>query len=523
MKRHALFHRALFGATVLAATLLALQWGVTPQAVADEVPDFQLDETCTASLQGRPDVRVNSDGTFRIRNIPGGNTILDRVTGICVRDGETIYWRSPCFAIEPNCFYIVPNDVTACTEPFAELKDLDCTSPLQTLTGVGQQVQLQVLATLTNDAVVDLTNATDCTQYRSTNPAIATVDENGLVTAGGTNGTVFVVTTNTGKIDFCRLNVAAGDPLTKVVGNVKLPADQGGGPAVGATVIARGVEGTTDANGDFCLEDVPTLDENDQLQDIVVNASLGELTGNSDPTPPVQNGITDVGMFALDFTKACPTVRVGEPFLPGTGNCFPFGCVSNRRWQQVMVASQFPGPMLIKNFSVFNRGFAVGPVKTADYTVVMSTVQIGNPIQVLANDLSPNMANNLGPDAMVVLQGRFPDATHGAGLGPTRTFPLDTPFCYDPAEGNLLIQVFTDNATGFSVFFDRQPTAGAAGLLAARTYSGSPNPNLNASRDNDSLVMEFNTPESSDEADESPQPQPAPSVETDAQGLPIGG
>jgi len=490
--------RLAFGAVVVGALVLTFQWGTTPVAVADGVPDFQLDDTCTASLQGRPDVRVNSDGTFRVRNIPGVREILDRVTGICVRNGETIYWRSPCFTIAPNSFNIVPNDFVACMEPFAEVKDLDCTSPVQTLTGVGQQVQLQVLGTLTNDAVVDLTTRADCTQYLSTNPAIATVDENGLVTAGQTNGTVFVIVTNTGKIDFCRLNVALGDPLTKVVGNVKLPDGEGGGPAVGATVIARGVEGTTDANGDFCLEDVPTLDENDQLVDIVVNASLDGLTGNSDPTTPVPAGITDVGMFSLDFSKDSPTLRIGEP-ADFSRNCFPFGCSSNRRYQQVIRADEFPGPIVIENLATFHRPFGALPL-LADYVITLSTTSRGTPDCAQPGTLSRTFEENLGADATLVLAARtrgqaFDDNTR-------HVFEFTTPFCYDPSQGNLLIQIFKSNATGATNFFDviDQSNPKVASRLFSSSTVGPGSDDRDFSIISHAMLFEFNSP--TDDPDE---------------------
>jgi len=441
-----------------------------------------LDSTCSATVLGR-NVGVNPDGTFRIRNIPVGNPApLVRVEGTCVRSAGVVYWRSPCFELIQRESAVVPAPLEFRLTPFPDIEKLRCTAINPVLTLLGTTAQLQTTAQLSDDSERDVTPRSECTNYRSTNSRICTVSEDGLCTAVGP-GTVFIRATNAGVTTFCRIDVVPGDPLTTVVGLVRL-AD-GVTPAVGATVNTAGFETTTDAAGAFSIPNVPTT-----LGDIVVTATLDDLAGASSPTTPVQAGVTDVGIIALELFD-CPTLRIGDE-TAFSGNCFPFGCTSNTQWQQIWDSSYFDGKLLIKNFSFFNRTNTVGLAKNALYTITMSTT--GKP--ATAAGLTGSFAGNLGSDATLVFSGFISGAE--LGLGPIRTIHLTTPFCYDPSQGNLILQVFTSQASGGSVFFDMtsNPNIARKWTPSSQGTSGQ-------------LVMEFNTPLGETLASETP------SVETE--------
>ena len=492
MKRTKLF-------AIATALLLPLALLVTRPLWGQDAGGGVLDETCTVTVLGQQ-VQVNANGTFRIRNVPVGNPPpLVRATGTCDRGETTEYFRSDCFELVRNGTATVPTPLEFSPVPFPGISRILCPQPPAVLTEIGETAQLQVLALLTDNTQRDITSRSECTIYRTSNPRVCTVDENGLVTARGT-GFAFLTIVNEGVSAVCPCTVSLGDPLTKVLGRVLL--EDGVTPAVGADVATlAGINGTTGADGTFCLENVPS-----QQGNIVVTATLDTLAGSSDPTPPVPGGTTDVGDISLEVFD-CPTIRIGEPFLNGTGNCFPFGCISNQQWQQVWDSSFFEEKIVIKSISIFNRGFSIGPVITADYTFIMATKPPGG--------VSSNFAANLGPDQATVLQGRFPDADHGAGLGPIRTFPLDTPFCYDPAEGDLVLYVLKTNIVGGATFFDTTNVGGVT-----RVFTPSPPPANGSVSTSGALVIEFNTPPGGLVIPQ--EAEPAAPVASDEEGYPVG-
>jgi hypothetical protein len=72
---------------------------------------------------------------------------------------------------------------------------LSISSPTNTLTTVGATAQLRVMATYPNAPTKDITQGSLGTVYRTTNPTIATISENGLVTGAGI-GKVIVSASN---------------------------------------------------------------------------------------------------------------------------------------------------------------------------------------------------------------------------------------------------------------------------------------------------------------------------------------
>jgi len=125
---------------------------------------------------------------------------------------------------------------------------------------------------------------------------------------------------------------------------------------------------------------------------------------------------------------------VGNPPDPGEGNCFPFGCAYNAEFQQVYAASDFNTPLLIHSLELYNTQYNSGATGTpvGTYTVNLSTTQYG------VNTITGNFAQNEGADEMQVFSGSISQAWN---FGNTLVITFSKDYYYDPAKGNLLVDV----------------------------------------------------------------------------------
>jgi len=147
-------------------------------------------------------------------------------------------------------------------------------------------------------------------------------------------------------------------------------------------------------------------------------------------------------------------------------NRYPLLVNGGIRYQQVYAASEFSaltGPELITQITFRPDGPAGGP-----FTQTISNVQVSlSTTSAAPNGLDTTFANNPGPDNTVTYSGPITISSADApGPGNTRAFDvainLQTPFLYDPANGNLLLDVlnsdpgnhiigvFLDAAVGYS-------------------------------------------------------------------------
>ena len=159
--------------------------------------------------------------------------------------------------------------------------------------------------------------------------------------------------------------------------------------------------------------------------------------------------------LALVAIPAMADVIIGNPPDPGTGNCFPFGCSYNAEYQQVYGAGNFSGPITITNLEFYNTQADLGSTSlpTGTFTISLSTTQAG------VNTISGNYAANLGPDNTQVFSGSI---SQPWAFGDTLVINLTTPFTYNPANGNLLLDVVGTNvnAGGGNTYFDVNSTGG---------------------------------------------------------------
>src|SRR6185436_15157633 len=164
------------------------------------------------------------------------------------------------------------------------------------LNALGQTTQVRVWGTLGDGTVADLTPRTMWTSYRSSNPAIATVDPDGVVTAHA-RGMVFITAVNDGATSVCQIDVSPGDLLTEVRGSVR---DTNGAPVAGVTIDLTGLATTpvvTAVDGSFVITNVPTSFGVLRIVARLIGPGIAYFaTINIDP---VAGGITDAGDLTL--------------------------------------------------------------------------------------------------------------------------------------------------------------------------------------------------------------------------------
>jgi hypothetical protein len=168
------------------------------------------------------------------------------------------------------------------------------------LANFGQTTRVRVSGRFANGTTGDLTPRTSWTSYRSSNPAIATVDPDGVVTARA-KGVVFIASVNDGAA-VCQIDVVPGDLLTAVRGVVR---DTNGAPVAGVTISLVGLATTpivTGADGSVSFSNVPTSLGSLRVVARIIgtgSALLGSALFATALLDPIAGGITDAGNLTL--------------------------------------------------------------------------------------------------------------------------------------------------------------------------------------------------------------------------------
>ena len=180
-------HRAWMTALCLAA------FGLTVGSAS-----AQLGSNCTASLLNRT-VPVNADGSFAIGNVPSNAQSLYRVRVRCLNPNGTIAQGMSAFLSltgSSNSINIGTIDFNNFTLPPVSLS-LTIGEGINSLSTVGQTLHLYASATYPDGTQQQVIYSDSGTTYVSSNPAVATVDANGVVTAVSA-GNVTMTATNEG-------------------------------------------------------------------------------------------------------------------------------------------------------------------------------------------------------------------------------------------------------------------------------------------------------------------------------------
>jgi hypothetical protein len=120
--------------------------------------------------------------------------------------------------------------------------------------------------------------------------------------------------------------------------------------------------------------------------------------------------------------------------LQPSGSCMPFGCKDVDRYQQVYSAAFFSGPFDISAFSFLNDFLQTDEsnIDRAFYDLRLGTT--ARPVNGLSSDFDTNMSG--------AAQLAFAGPLAGQVNHPGRlTFTLASSFLYNPALGNLLVDV----------------------------------------------------------------------------------
>jgi hypothetical protein len=157
-----------------------------------------------------------------------------------------------------------------------------------------------------------------------------------------------------------------------------------------------------------------------------------------------------VCLLCLAAAPASAGLIVGLPPDGDTGNCVPFGCGYNGVYQQVYTHGLFAtGPIIITGLDFYNTVFdnSAFYMNSGTWTFSLSTSTAD------WNTLSTNAASNLGSGNTQVFSGNLAQSWL---FGNTLSITLSTPFTYNPANGNLLLNVAASGVTspGGDIYFD---------------------------------------------------------------------
>jgi hypothetical protein len=163
-------------------------------------------------------------------------------------------------------------------------------------------------------------------------------------------------------------------------------------------------------------------------------------------------------------------VIVGLPADTSAGNTFPFGGAYTGEYQQVYTHSQFSGPIAINGLEFFNTqkvGYATA-LNSGTWTISLSTTSAD------WNTLSSTFASNIGANNTQVFLGNLAQPW---AFGDTLILNFSTPFTYNPALGNLLMDVHVSGTSDSNqdVYLDTNGAALGAldgNIIMGSVYSG---------------------------------------------------
>jgi hypothetical protein len=193
-----LLRRIVTGSLLIAAAI----GGVLTARPQAQNPPRKLNENCIVSVLNR-NVRVKPDGSWVLPNIPA-NFGFVRARATCVFDGETVSGESAPFLVAANTSVDVPPIVLGPTTPIPQ--SVTVTGPSSPLTSIGATTALTVTARYGDGSTKNISSASTGTRYVVSNPAIATITADGLVTALA-SGTALIQATNEGTAGFTSVRI----------------------------------------------------------------------------------------------------------------------------------------------------------------------------------------------------------------------------------------------------------------------------------------------------------------------------
>lgn len=163
----------------------------------------QLNENCTVSILNRT-AQVKPDGTWIAINVPA-NFGQVRARATCVENGVTRSGQSDLFAIPANGSITLSEIPLGTADPIPE--SLSISAPTTTLATAGAATQLTVTARFPDGSTKNVIASSTGTSYTNSNPRVATISPDGLVTAVS-SGTVIISALNEGALGLIQIRVA---------------------------------------------------------------------------------------------------------------------------------------------------------------------------------------------------------------------------------------------------------------------------------------------------------------------------
>lgn len=162
----------------------------------------QLNQNCVVSVLNR-NVQANADGSWVLPNVPA-NFGLVRARATCVQNGVTTFGQSDLFTLGTNQTLNLPHIQLGVATPIPNSMSVLASS--STLSNPGDTAQLTVTGTYADGSTQDLTAGAKGTLYVISNPTIAAVTPNGLVTAVS-SGTAVIQAVNEGTAGIINIQV----------------------------------------------------------------------------------------------------------------------------------------------------------------------------------------------------------------------------------------------------------------------------------------------------------------------------
>ena len=166
-----------------------------------------LNDNCVVSILNRT-IQADAVGSWAMPNVPSTMGQI-RARASCVENGITIAGQSDYFGVVNNGAVDVGLIKFGSQDPIPT--NLTINSSSTTLNGVGSILSLQVTANYADGSSKEVTAPANGTNYSSSNPAIATVDANGRVTAVA-SGSVLIIARKDGALGMTTVSViTSGD------------------------------------------------------------------------------------------------------------------------------------------------------------------------------------------------------------------------------------------------------------------------------------------------------------------------
>ena len=139
-----------------------------------------LDENCVISILNRT-IQVNADGGWSLPNVPSFMGQI-RARATCVNDGKTVSGQSDYFSVVENDITDVSAIVFANMDPIPSSLNFGSVGA-QTINAIEGTLQIAVFANYQDGSRRDVTAPASGINYQTTNAAIVTVSDSGLLTA----------------------------------------------------------------------------------------------------------------------------------------------------------------------------------------------------------------------------------------------------------------------------------------------------------------------------------------------------